>query len=128
MLRLGNLSLPLDYTPEDLTRLVLRRLKLPEARLNAVTLVKQSVDARDKGDVHFVLTVDAQVKGESISITAQNGNVGTAEAPLLVDTNPDENGNPGVLSAAANNGNVFITEISGAVSYTHLTLPTITRV
>ena len=30
-----------------------------------------------------------------------------------MDTNPDENGNPGVLSAAANNGNVFITEISG---------------
>ena len=56
---------------------------------------------------------DAQVKGDSISLTAINGNVGTAEAPLLVDTNPDENGNPGVLSAAANNGNVFITEISG---------------
>ena len=65
MLRLGNLSLPLDYTPEDLTRLVLRRLKLPAARLNAVTLVKQSVDARDKGDVHFVLTVDADVKDEA---------------------------------------------------------------
>ena len=65
MLRLGNLSLPLDYTPEDLTRLVLRRLKLSADRLTAVTLVKQSVDARDKGDVHFVLTVDAQVKGEA---------------------------------------------------------------
>ena len=56
---------------------------------------------------------DAQVKGDSISLTAINGDVGTAEAPLLVDTNPDENGNPGVLSAAANNGSVFITEISG---------------
>ncbi|MDY3859971.1 MAG: hypothetical protein SO014_04955 [Candidatus Limivicinus sp.] len=56
---------------------------------------------------------DAQVKGDSISVTANNGDVGTAEEPLLVDTNPDENGDPGVLNAAANNGDVFITEISG---------------
>ena len=56
---------------------------------------------------------DAQVKGESISITAQNGNVGTAEAPLLVDTNSDENGNPGALNAAAYDGSVYITEITG---------------
>ncbi|MDY6180230.1 MAG: hypothetical protein SPI15_05205 [Candidatus Faecousia sp.] len=56
---------------------------------------------------------DAQVKGDSISVTAGNGDVGTAEAPLLVDTNPDENGNPGILNAAANNGDVFITEITG---------------
>ncbi len=55
----------------------------------------------------------AQVTGDSIAITAGNGNVGTAEAPLLVDTNPDENGNPGVLSAEANNGDVFLTEITG---------------
>lgn len=64
---------------------------------------------------------DAQVKGDSISITAGNGDVGTAEAPLLVDTNPDENGNPGILNAAANNGNVFITEITGDMTIGSIT-------
>lgn len=65
MLRLGNLSLPLDYTEDGLTQLVLRRLKLPASRLVRLTLVKKSVDARDKADVHFVLTVDAEVRDEA---------------------------------------------------------------
>lgn len=65
MLRLGNLSLPLDYTEDSLTRLVLQRLKLPASRLVSLTLMKKSVDARDKADVHFVLTVDAEVRDEA---------------------------------------------------------------
>ena len=64
---------------------------------------------------------DAQVKGDSISITANDGDVGTAEAPLLVDTNPDENGNPGVLNATANDGSVFITEITGDMTIGSIT-------
>ena len=64
---------------------------------------------------------DAQVKGDSISVTAGNGDVGTAEAPLLVDTNTDETGNPGVLNAKANNGDVFITEITGDMTIGSIT-------
>ena len=64
---------------------------------------------------------DAQVKGGNISITAQNGNVGTAEAPLLVDTNADATGNPGVLNATANDGSVFITEITGDMTIGSIT-------
>lgn len=64
---------------------------------------------------------DAQVKGDNISITAKNGNVGTEEAPLLVDTTPDENGEPGVLNAEANNGSVFITEITGDMTIGSIT-------
>ena len=65
MLRLDNLNLPLSYTQEDLTALVLRKLKLPADRLQKLTLVKKSVDARNKSDIHFVLSVDAQVKDET---------------------------------------------------------------
>lgn len=64
---------------------------------------------------------DAQVKGENISLTAENGNLGTEEKPLRVDTNPDGNGDPGVLNAAANNGSVFITEISGDMTIGSIT-------
>ena len=65
MLRLDNLNLPLSYTREELTALVLRKLKLAPERLIRLTLVKKSVDARNKSDIHFVLSVDAQVKDEA---------------------------------------------------------------
>ena len=64
MLRIANLSVPLDYTDESLRLLAARKLKLAPERVKSVTLVKKSVDARDKGDVHFVLTVDVRAEGE----------------------------------------------------------------
>ncbi len=64
MLRLDNLSLPLDYTMATLTEAVLKKLRIPADMLKSVTLAKKSVDARDKGDVHFVISVDAAVKNE----------------------------------------------------------------
>ena len=50
---------------------------------------------------------NAQVKGENIDLTAKNGNLGTLNKPLLVDT-----ADGGVLSAIADDGTVVITEIS----------------
>ena len=63
MLRIANLSLPLDYSDESLRLLAARKLKIAPARVKDITLVKKSVDARDKGDVHFVLTVDVRAEG-----------------------------------------------------------------
>ena len=65
MLRLDRLSLPLGYSREDLTALVLRKLKLSPDRLISVALVRQSIDARNKSDIHYVLSVDAQIKDEN---------------------------------------------------------------
>lgn len=65
MLRVGNLSLPLDYTPEVLPAAVSAKLRVPEKDVLSVHLVRQSVDARDKADVHFVLTVDVKLRNES---------------------------------------------------------------
>ncbi|MBR4081648.1 MAG: FAD-dependent monooxygenase, partial [Clostridia bacterium] len=64
MLRLSNLPLPLDMTQDDLTRAALQKLRVPAAALKSLTLVKKSVDARDKGDVHFVVTVDVALHNE----------------------------------------------------------------
>jgi len=64
MLRLANLSVPLSQTDDELLALIARRLKVPAGQIQSVTLVKKSIDARDKGDVHFVLTVVASVKNE----------------------------------------------------------------
>lgn len=64
MLRLNNLNLPLSYTEEELTCLAAQRLRIAPRQVQSLTLVKKSVDARDKGDVHFVLTVDVRVADE----------------------------------------------------------------
>ena len=65
MLRLVNLALPLDYTAEDLRALVSRKLRVPAADLRGISLVRESVDARDKADVHFVLSVDVSLADEA---------------------------------------------------------------
>ena len=64
MLRLDNISMPLSWDMTTLTEAVLRKLRIPADMLQSVTLAKKSVDARDKGDVHFVLSVDVKVKNE----------------------------------------------------------------
>ena len=66
MLRWTNLKVPLDYTEESLRSLVLSRLKCPEASLLSLAVVRRSVDARDKRDVHFVLTLDLKLRDESV--------------------------------------------------------------
>ncbi len=65
MLRLDHISLPLSYTQETLIGAAARKLHIPEKFIGEVRLVKRSVDARDKGDVHFVVSVDVQVKNEN---------------------------------------------------------------
>ncbi len=64
MLRIDNLSLPLSWDMALLTETVLRKLRIPADMLQSITLAKKSVDARDKGDVHFVISVDVKVKNE----------------------------------------------------------------
>ncbi len=64
MLRLVNLALPLDYTAEDLQALVARKLRVPARDIRDIALYRQSVDARDKADVHFVLSVDVSLREE----------------------------------------------------------------
>ena len=64
MLRIDNLSMPLSWDMPLLTEAVLRKLRVPADQLISLTLAKKSVDARDKGDVHFVLSVDVKLRNE----------------------------------------------------------------
>jgi len=64
MLRLTNLSVPLDYTEDSLRLLLLQKMKLPSDQLLSFHVSRRSVDARNKGDIHFVLSVDLHLKNE----------------------------------------------------------------
>lgn len=65
MLRLTNLRAPLDYTEESLRLLILKKLMLPAEDLLSFSVFRRSVDARDKTDVHFVLSVDLILSREN---------------------------------------------------------------
>lgn len=80
LLRIHQLKLPLDAQPDEetLRRLCARQLRIAEKQLRSVRLQKRSVDARDKGDVHFSLTVDAELSDAKM------------EAPLAAKFRPNQ--------------------------------------
>ena len=65
MLRLSNLALPPDYTEESLIRSVARKCGVSPDQLLSVQVVRRSVDARDKSDVRFVVSVHLKAKNEA---------------------------------------------------------------
>ena len=64
MLRIANIKLPLNGTDETALDAALKKLRVPRAAVLSFHISKKSVDARDKGDVHFVVAVDVQLKNE----------------------------------------------------------------
>ncbi len=62
MIRITNVKITLDEALRPLTPIAARLLGVKENEITSVKLLKKSVDARDKGDVHFVCTIEADVK------------------------------------------------------------------
>ena len=82
MVRLNNFPVPLDYTENSLKALLLKKLGLSSDALLSWKLVRRSVDARDKGDVHFVMSLDLQVRGEAALLKRNKHLVRVEEKPL----------------------------------------------
>src|SRR6188768_4406525 len=81
VLRITELPLPLDYTPETLRAVVVKRLKIRDADLLDFTLFKRSYDARKKNTgILFICIVDAKVADEAAVLQrfAQDRQVGPA--------------------------------------------------
>lgn len=66
MIRLTELSLALDHSPQALRSAILTRLGIPDEALRSFTVFKRSYDARKKNTViSFVYIIDMQVEGEA---------------------------------------------------------------
>ncbi|MDP3032616.1 MAG: hypothetical protein Q8N33_11120, partial [Rhodocyclaceae bacterium] len=65
MIRLTELRLPLEHTPEQLTVAVLQRLKLAPADLLKLHIHKRSPDARKKDALQFVYSLDLELADEA---------------------------------------------------------------
>lgn len=58
MLRINNLKMPLYATPDDLKQATAQKLNCNLPDITDFHISKKSVDARNKGNVHFVYSVD----------------------------------------------------------------------
>ena len=65
MLRLSEVRLPLDHTPEQLDAAVCAKLDLPADRLPAYTVFKRGYDARKRGAIVLVYTLDVDTPDEA---------------------------------------------------------------
>ena len=81
MLRINNLRVPLNYSEDSLRLLVIKKLKLPPDELISFSVHRRSVDARDKTDVHFVLSVDIVLQHEK-TVRAMNKGLISVSVPV----------------------------------------------
>ena len=65
MIRINQLKLPVGHKPEELTKKAARLLNIQTAEILSLTIVKQSLDARKKGNLHYTYSVDVAVNGEN---------------------------------------------------------------
>ena len=64
MLQINNLRLPLEADQDALEKKAAKLLRVSRGALQELQLVKQSIDARKKGDLHLVCTVNVRVSDE----------------------------------------------------------------
>jgi uncharacterized FAD-dependent dehydrogenase len=113
VIRITELALPLDYTPETMRQAIVKRLSLRDADLLEYTLFKRSYDARKKNTgILFVCIVDVKVADEAavlkrfardrqISVAPDTGYHPVAKAPAMLEERPVVVGfGPGGLFAA----------------------------
>ena len=62
MLRIQQLKVPLDYEKRPLAHWAGKALRLRPEEIVSARLARRSVDARDKSDVRFVLTLDVETR------------------------------------------------------------------
>jgi uncharacterized protein len=59
-LRLTEVKLPLDHTPQALNATVCARLNLQPHDIRSITIFRRGFDARKKSDIHFIYTLDVE--------------------------------------------------------------------
>lgn len=67
MIRVAQIKISIDDSIDKVKELVLKQLRLKEHELLDYRIYKQSIDARRRGKLDFVYTVDVAVKDEEKS-------------------------------------------------------------
>lgn len=99
MIRINDIYLPLNYNDEKLTQAVVKTIGCKAGEIRSVSLVKRSVDARKKNDVHFTASVDVEIKDEQRLLRRLPPNKATAvtEQPYVRPRATEISGKPPVV-------------------------------
>lgn len=82
MLRLTELTLPVNHSPEALAPAIQKRLRLPDGDLLRFIVFKRSYDARKKSaELSFVYTVDCELRDEAAVLAKFEGDAHVRPAP-----------------------------------------------
>lgn len=73
MIRVNNINVPLDFDFSNLVGLCIHKLGIKREHIRSVRLVKKSVDARKKNDVHFIISLDIEADNEDILLKRIKG-------------------------------------------------------
>ncbi|KYZ77751.1 hypothetical protein AXX12_17945 [Anaerosporomusa subterranea] len=85
MIRITDYRVPIeDETP--LPRLAAKRLKLPTGIITQATIIRKALDARRKGNIAFVYTLDVQVNGPEAQIVQR---MRDSHVALVVEPPPE---------------------------------------
>ncbi len=85
-IRVTEIKLPLDHTPEALREAVCRHLNVRDAQLSSLTVFRRGYDARKKSDIHFIYTLDVRVADHAAVLARVRKDAKTA---AHVNTTPD---------------------------------------
>ena len=63
MIRVNNISLPLDYNDETVKKAAAKKLNISVSEIECASLYRRSTDARRKNNIHFETTIDVKLFG-----------------------------------------------------------------
>ena len=86
MIKLNNLNLPLRYTDETIKTTAAKRLSCGADEIKAIRLLKLSLDARKKSDIHYVAAIAAELPNEQVLLKAGKCERYTPFSPLAIPT------------------------------------------
>lgn len=72
MIKITDLIIPLTYDLKILEDIVAKRLRIEHSRIEHISIAKRSVNALNKQDIHFNMTVVACVSGDEDEVISQN--------------------------------------------------------
>ncbi len=83
MIKITQLKLNIRHTKEDLTRSIVKQLKISEKEIKSYTIIKKSIDARKKNEISYVYNIEVQIVSDEKKVLQKlhNSNVTIGERP-----------------------------------------------
>lgn len=83
MIRINQMKMPPEHKQEDLIKKAAKILRISPQQIDALQIIKKSVDARKKPDIYLVYTVDVTVADEEKVLAICHGKTGQIQAVTI---------------------------------------------